>query len=82
MLDFTVAYNNGFLIKFNTSQDRDEEVDNDDFQESVDYMKSFFLRWDQLKYGWLVPDNRIEEIIGWFDRNNNEFSITLNASNK
>ena len=55
-------------------------VDHDIFLDDVNYLKSLHLHYDHQNKIWKVPEKRLEELLLWFQRDNQNYDITSECS--
>ena len=75
---YSIVYNNKFIANayFEGS------VDHDTFMEEVNFLKIRFFTYDGKSKGFIVPDNRIQELVLWFKKFNKIFFFSEEASEK
>jgi len=70
--------NNQFFINIKL----DQRIDRDTFQNSVNYLKQLFLFYSKDSYRWIIPEDRIDEIILCLEKDNSEYKISDIALNQ
>lgn len=69
---------NQFLIELKFS----EMVDREEYTSETDYLKFHYISFNHEKKKWVVPSNRIQEIILWMEKNFKEYEINDACANQ
>jgi hypothetical protein len=76
---YLITYrDNQFYIEIKT----ESLIDHDDYQSEVDYLKWLYIAFNDTSKRWKISEDRIQEIILWFERDRKKYEISSLCAEK